>query len=217
MSARGSRSSPPAGGVARSTVMTWKPFSADNARARPPWSNPRQNSGTTRNSVDSWPVMKPTSCSRSIGMIGFCTAPSRASAAMTTMVSSVVGSCQDTTVPAPIPLLANAAAVAHAASWNWRAVRLRPWSSASSRRLGSRRAASAINVQNVLSSDTIAILNQVRWTKSRVRDRHSQRAADRALVIQDHGRPVGHAVVAVVSKCGQPDVGPSGSRLSVKV
>jgi hypothetical protein len=35
------------------------------------WSNPRQNSTTTRNSVASWPVMKPTSCSRSIGMIGF--------------------------------------------------------------------------------------------------------------------------------------------------
>ena len=34
------------------------------------WSNPRQNSTTTRNSVASWPVMKPTSCSRSIGMIG---------------------------------------------------------------------------------------------------------------------------------------------------
>ena len=31
------------------------------------WSNPRQNSTTTRNSVASWPVMKPTSCSRRLG------------------------------------------------------------------------------------------------------------------------------------------------------
>ena len=49
-------------------------------------------------------------------MIGFCTAPSRARAAITTMVSSVVGSCQDTTVPARIPCSAKATAVAHAAS-----------------------------------------------------------------------------------------------------
>jgi hypothetical protein len=160
MLARGSRSSPATGGVVRSTVMTSKPLSKDKAPASPPWSNPCQSSGATRNSVASCPVMKPTSCSRSIGMIGFCTAPSRASAAMTTVVSSVVGSCQDTTVPAPIPRSANAAAVAHAASWSWRVVRLRPWSSARIGRSGLRRAASAINVQNVLPSDTLPILNQ---------------------------------------------------------
>ena len=35
---------------------------------------------------------------------------------MTTTVSNVVGSCQDTTVPVPIPFSANAAAVVHAHS-----------------------------------------------------------------------------------------------------
>lgn len=71
-------------------------------------------------------VMNPTSRSRSIGMIEFCTAPSRVSAAMTTTVSRVVGSCQDTIVPAPIPRSANAAAVVDAASKSCSALRVRP-------------------------------------------------------------------------------------------
>ncbi len=49
-------------------------------------------------------------------MIGFCTAPSRASAAISTMVSSVVGNCQDTTAPGRTPRSASAAAATHAAS-----------------------------------------------------------------------------------------------------
>ena len=68
-----------------------------------PWSNPRQRSVVIITSVPTWLVMKPTSRSRRIGMSGFCTAPSRASATITTIVSSVVGSCHETIVPAPMP------------------------------------------------------------------------------------------------------------------
>ena len=65
-------------------------------------------------------------------MSGFWIAPRRASAVITTIVSSVVGSCHETIVPAVMPCVARAAAVAAAASCSWRPVSERPWSSASS-------------------------------------------------------------------------------------
>ena len=43
-------------------------------------------------------------------MSGFCTAPRRANATITTIVSSVVGSCHETMVPAPTPRSARSAA-----------------------------------------------------------------------------------------------------------
>ena len=63
-------------------------------------------------SVASCAVTKRTSLSRQIGRTGFWTAPRRVSATMTTIVSSVVGSCHDTTVPSPTPRCASAAAQA---------------------------------------------------------------------------------------------------------
>lgn len=77
-------------------------------------------------SVPSCAVTNRSSLSRHIGSTGFCTAPRRASAVMTTIVSSVVGSCQDTTVPAPIPRCASAAAQVSAESRSWAHDRLRP-------------------------------------------------------------------------------------------
>ena len=84
-------------------MITAKPCSAARSRASAPWSNPRHRSVVIITSVPTWRVMKPTSRSRRIGMSGFCTAPSRASATITTIVSSVVGSCHETIVPVPTP------------------------------------------------------------------------------------------------------------------
>ena len=75
-----------------------------NVRANDVWSNPRHVPGTMMNSVSSWLVTKRTSLSRQIGSTGFWTAPKRASATITTIVSSVVGSCHVTTVPSVTPL-----------------------------------------------------------------------------------------------------------------
>ncbi len=107
-------------------MSTVKPWSAARLRARSPWANPRQRSGVITTSGLTWRVMKVTSRSRRIGISGLCTAPSRARATITTTVSSVVGSCQETTVPRPIPCGVSAAATPAAASWSWRAVSDRP-------------------------------------------------------------------------------------------
>ena len=50
-----------------------------------------------------WRTQKPTSRSRKMCRIGFCVAPSRASAASSTADSIHVGSCHVTTSPGPMP------------------------------------------------------------------------------------------------------------------
>ena len=67
-------------------------------------------------SVPASRVMYVTSRSRRIGITGFCTAPSRGSAASSTIASIVVGSCQLTTDPALTPSAAKPAATAAAVS-----------------------------------------------------------------------------------------------------
>ena len=46
-------------------------------------------------------MQNPTSRSRYTGMIGFCTAPNRASAACNTSVDGQVGNCHETDTPGP--------------------------------------------------------------------------------------------------------------------
>ena len=111
-----------------------------SVRANDVWSNPRHIPGTTMNSVSSWLVTKRTSLSRQMGSTGFWTAPRRASATITTIVSNVVGSCHVTTVPSVTPRSKKAAAVLDAASRSSSQVRLRPKSSASTTRPGCSRA-----------------------------------------------------------------------------
>ena len=66
-------------------------------------------------------------------MIGFCVAPTRASASISTTDSATVGSCQDTTSPLVTP---RPAATDSAASRSAAAVYERPCSSESSTRSG---------------------------------------------------------------------------------
>ena len=54
-------------------------------------SKPFQSPGTQKNSAPVWATTNPTSRSRYIGRIGFCTAPRRASASDSTTVSMRVG------------------------------------------------------------------------------------------------------------------------------
>src|SRR5919109_1612591 len=51
-----------------------------------------------------------------MGRIGFCTAPSRASAPTSTIDSIHVGSCHETTSPVPMPIACRPAAAVHARS-----------------------------------------------------------------------------------------------------
>ena len=81
-------------------MITSKPCSAASVRASSPCSKPRHRSVVMNTSVPTWFVMNPTSRSRRMGMSGFWIAPRRASATITTIVSSVVGSCHETIVPA---------------------------------------------------------------------------------------------------------------------
>jgi hypothetical protein len=122
---------------------------SDNPCASPAWSKPRHRCGTIMTSVPSWLVMKPSSLARQIGSTGFCTAPRRASATITTIVSSAVGNCHETMVPAPTPSATSAAAVVAAASRNRAVVRLRPKSSESTTRSGCIDAAESTRPQKV--------------------------------------------------------------------
>ena len=88
------------GSVSRSVRITSKPCSAASVRASSPWAKPRHCSVVMNTWVPTWFVMNPTSRSRRMGMSGFWIAPRRASATITTIVSRVVGSCQETIVPA---------------------------------------------------------------------------------------------------------------------
>ena len=88
-------------------------------------------------SVPTWFVMNPTSRSRRIGISGFWTAPRRASAVITTIVSSVVGELpRHDRALADAALRRAAAAVEAAASRSARPVSERPWSSARSDVIG---------------------------------------------------------------------------------
>ncbi len=73
--------------------------------------------------------MKPTSRSRKIGRIGFCTASRRLSAATSTSDSIQVGSCHATTSPAPTPNWASPAAARSASDQYSAKVRVRMSSS----------------------------------------------------------------------------------------
>ena len=69
-------------------------------------------------------------------MIGFCTTPSRASAAISTGASSTVGSTHDTTSPGRTPRSWRPAAATSAAAASPAAVSSRPWSSATQHPVG---------------------------------------------------------------------------------
>ena len=69
-------------------------------------------------------------------MIGFWTAPRRARAIDSTMVSIRLGSCHDTTDPGPMPISSRPAATVSERAANWPKVTRRSFSSMSMGRSG---------------------------------------------------------------------------------
>ncbi len=100
------------------------------------WSNPRKLAGTMSSRVPACRVMNPTSRSRSIVTSGFWTAPSRLSAAASTIVEIRFGTCQETTSPRPMPRAASPAASRSARSRNCANVTRSPPASTASRASG---------------------------------------------------------------------------------
>ena len=148
---------PGAGTDGMSQTRILAPVPASSRRAIASWSNPRHRAGTMTRSGRTWLVMAPTSASRRIGRIGFCTAWQRASAAISTTDSTHVGSCQLTTVPAPKPWSQSAAATLSARSANSAKVSDRPRSSRSMTASGLAAARLATNCHHVVTwSNTMA-------------------------------------------------------------